>query len=174
MEKKPYPSETQERFIIRLPDGLRDRIAEAAKAANRSMNAEFVLRLEQSFDAAAEDSDKRLEDSLLLNALRDVVGEIAKGDSDREEGVRAIGQDLHALCSRALPVIDDDERFRSFVQMLGDVGVSLQAGDIADAQGRLKAIYYLASNYALGMEIPAIQEAGLIAGQEPQKKKPRK
>ncbi|WP_257835238.1 Arc family DNA-binding protein [Burkholderia glumae] len=49
MEKKPYPSETQERFIVRFPDGMRDRIAEAAKANNRSMNAEIVARLEQSF-----------------------------------------------------------------------------------------------------------------------------
>lgn len=50
MEKKPFPSETQERFIVRLPDGMRDRIAEAAKAAGRSMNSEIVHRLQESFD----------------------------------------------------------------------------------------------------------------------------
>jgi hypothetical protein len=49
MDKKPYPSETQERFIVRFPDGMRDRIAEAAKAAGRSMNAEIVNRLDGSF-----------------------------------------------------------------------------------------------------------------------------
>jgi hypothetical protein len=50
MEKKPYPSETQERFIVRFTeDGMRDRIAEAAKAAGRSMNAEIVHRLQESF-----------------------------------------------------------------------------------------------------------------------------
>jgi hypothetical protein len=46
MIKKPYPSETQDRFIVRLPDGMRDRIAELAKSNNRSMNAEIVQRLE--------------------------------------------------------------------------------------------------------------------------------
>lgn len=51
MEKKPYPSETQERFIIRLPEGMRDRIAESAKANNRSMNAEIVARIQNSFEA---------------------------------------------------------------------------------------------------------------------------
>lgn len=51
--QKPYPSETQERFIVRLPDGMRDRIAEAAKANNRSMNSEITLRLQSSFDAPA-------------------------------------------------------------------------------------------------------------------------
>lgn len=50
MQKKPFPSETQERFIVRLPDGMRDRIAEAAKAAGRSMNSEIVHRLQESFD----------------------------------------------------------------------------------------------------------------------------
>lgn len=52
MQKKPFPSETQERFIVRLPDGMRDKIADAAKAAGRSMNAEIVNRLERSFSDA--------------------------------------------------------------------------------------------------------------------------
>lgn len=51
MERKPFPSETQERFIVRFPDGMRDRIAGEAKANNRSMNAEIVARLQASFDA---------------------------------------------------------------------------------------------------------------------------
>jgi len=36
------------KFIVRLPDGMRERIAEEAKRNNRSMNAEVVHRLEQS------------------------------------------------------------------------------------------------------------------------------
>ena len=39
-----------DQFIVRLPDGMRDRIASAAKAAGRSMNAEIVHRLSESFD----------------------------------------------------------------------------------------------------------------------------
>ena len=46
---KTFPSQLQERFIIRLPDGMRDRIAEAAKASGRSMNAEIVSRLQSTF-----------------------------------------------------------------------------------------------------------------------------
>lgn len=44
------PSRTAEQFVVRFPDGMRDRIAEEAKAANRSMNADIVARLQQSFD----------------------------------------------------------------------------------------------------------------------------
>lgn len=45
-----YPSQLAERFQVRMPDGLRDRIAEAAKANNRSMNSEIVARLQMTFD----------------------------------------------------------------------------------------------------------------------------
>lgn len=37
--------------MIRLPDGMRDRIREAAEQNNRSMNAEIVARLEETFVA---------------------------------------------------------------------------------------------------------------------------
>ena len=35
-----------------MPDGMRDEIARAAKAHNRSMNAEIVARLEQSISGS--------------------------------------------------------------------------------------------------------------------------
>lgn len=38
-----------DQFVVRLPDGMRERIAEQAKANNRSMNAEIVARLEWTF-----------------------------------------------------------------------------------------------------------------------------
>jgi len=47
--REPYPSETQDRFMVRLPDGMRDKIKAAAEAANRTMNGEIVARLEASF-----------------------------------------------------------------------------------------------------------------------------
>ena len=53
--KKKYPSEEQERFIVRFPDGMRDRIAGLAKAAGRTMNAEIVQRLEQTLIREAFD-----------------------------------------------------------------------------------------------------------------------
>lgn len=46
------------KFLVRMPDGMRDRIAEAAKAGNRSMNAEIVARLEASFHES--NMDERL------------------------------------------------------------------------------------------------------------------
>ena len=37
-------------YNLRLPQELKDRIAESAKELNRSMNADIVARLEQSFE----------------------------------------------------------------------------------------------------------------------------
>ncbi len=45
------PAPLQERFLIRLPEGMRDRIAEVAKLNGRSMNAEILDRLERSLQA---------------------------------------------------------------------------------------------------------------------------
>lgn len=45
---------SSDKFMLRFPDGMRDRIAEAAKSNNRSMNAEIVARLEGSFTPSEE------------------------------------------------------------------------------------------------------------------------
>ena len=56
---------------MRLPDGMRDRIAEAAKASDRSMNAEIVARMRQSFemDAVAAMTPSSVQASELKDAI---------------------------------------------------------------------------------------------------------
>jgi plasmid stability protein len=44
-------SQNQDKFIVRLPDGLRDRMRLAAEANHRSMNAEMVALLEENYPA---------------------------------------------------------------------------------------------------------------------------
>ena len=44
--KPEYPSRKLDQFVIRLPDGMREQLAETAKQNNRSMNSEIVARLE--------------------------------------------------------------------------------------------------------------------------------
>lgn len=52
MSRRKYPSERAERFLVRLPDGMRDRLAEEAKRNGRSMNSEAVARLAMTFGEA--------------------------------------------------------------------------------------------------------------------------
>lgn len=56
--REPYPSETKDRFMVRLPDGMREKIKTAADAANRTMNGEIVARLEASFDDGMKPSQR--------------------------------------------------------------------------------------------------------------------
>ena len=44
----------QDKFMLRLPDGMRERVREAAEQNKRSMNAEIIARLEASFSPATD------------------------------------------------------------------------------------------------------------------------
>ncbi|WP_404839381.1 Arc family DNA-binding protein [Aeromonas media] len=49
MKKSTAPTgRSSDKFMLRLPDGMRDTISELAKASGRSMNAEIVYRLQKS------------------------------------------------------------------------------------------------------------------------------
>ncbi|GJE46184.1 Arc family DNA-binding protein [Methylobacterium soli] len=74
---------------IRLPDDLRDRIAELAKANGRSMNAEIVARLQSSVDGEGSEMISKAEAERLngnMVALLDALEAGAKwaldGSSD--------------------------------------------------------------------------------------------
>lgn len=45
------PSRTADKFVLRLPDGMRERVAEAARGSHRSMNSEIISRLEVSLES---------------------------------------------------------------------------------------------------------------------------
>lgn len=49
-DKSIRPHQGSDKYIVRFPDGMRDRIADAAKANNRSMNSEIIARLLASFE----------------------------------------------------------------------------------------------------------------------------
>ncbi|MCO6055220.1 Arc family DNA-binding protein [Pseudomonas sp. MOB-449] len=48
MKQVIYSSRTADKFVVRLPEGMRERIAVVARNHHRSMNSEIIARLEQS------------------------------------------------------------------------------------------------------------------------------
>ncbi len=72
--RTPAPSEVQDRFIIRFPDGLRAKIEAASDLNNRSINAEIIARLLQSFDPASASS----HEADMTNKLADHEDRISK------------------------------------------------------------------------------------------------
>lgn len=63
MAKEPFPSDQQDKFMLRMPRGMRDRIKRAAENNHRSMNAEIISRLEVTMaDAVSAARDVMDED----------------------------------------------------------------------------------------------------------------
>lgn len=50
LSSSSYNSRTADKFVVRLPDGLRERISVAAGTNHRSMNGEIVARIDGSLD----------------------------------------------------------------------------------------------------------------------------
>jgi hypothetical protein len=60
---KGKPGRDSDQFLLRLPDGMRERILSAAEVNGRSMNAEIIARLKTSFESGygLDEVLKRLE-----------------------------------------------------------------------------------------------------------------
>lgn len=64
MKQATYSSRTADKFVVRLPDGMRERIADVARNHHRSMNSEIIARLEQSMlqeGSLGDDVELRLD-----------------------------------------------------------------------------------------------------------------
>lgn len=105
MAKPRYPSEKLDQYMLRLPDGMRDRIKAAAETNNRSMNAEIVATLEEKYpepqkpsflDMMLEILDRRYEGApdevferaqqtkrYLLSLTQDRAEELARGMAEQ-------------------------------------------------------------------------------------------
>jgi hypothetical protein len=57
-----YPSQMQDKFNLRMPDGMRDAIAERAKQNGRSMNSEIIQILQETIDTDRAISESDLVD----------------------------------------------------------------------------------------------------------------
>ncbi|WP_145309013.1 MULTISPECIES: Arc family DNA-binding protein [unclassified Pseudomonas] len=57
-------------FVLRLPDGLRQKIKRAAKANRRSLNGEIIARMER---ALADISMSELDDEIRFLLIREVL-----------------------------------------------------------------------------------------------------
>lgn len=65
-----------DKFMLRFPDGMRDRLKEEAAKNGRSMNAEIVSRLEESL---SHGGNSKIDVDTLVNALEDRFGPLNLG-----------------------------------------------------------------------------------------------
>lgn len=88
-----------DRYMLRMPDGMRDKIKGAAEANNRSMNQEIIARLEATFrmsqhffasnDEMSEVGEvhKVLSERARLEKVEKEVEELKKQFSDKNESL---------------------------------------------------------------------------------------
>lgn len=77
----PYSSRPADKFVVRLPEGMRDRIAQIARNYHRSMNSEIISRLEHSLHneqqpmpiKGIENKDLSHNEQLLLRNFRQLA-----------------------------------------------------------------------------------------------------
>ncbi|AGN83362.1 YlcI/YnfO family protein [Pseudomonas putida] len=62
-----YGSREADKFVVRLPDGMRDQVAAAANADDRSMNSLIVTAIRNELDGRAR-----------VNALLDALAQAAE------------------------------------------------------------------------------------------------
>jgi len=65
-------SRAQDKFVIRLPDGLRPEIATVAYRTQRSMNGEIIYRLERSLALELVLDQKNKVIAQLLNRIAEL------------------------------------------------------------------------------------------------------
>lgn len=68
-----FPSQMQDKFTVRFPDGLRDAIADRAKRNGRSMNSEIVQILEDAVSSESLPCGENLD----MNQIRILLDKIA-------------------------------------------------------------------------------------------------
>lgn len=93
-----YPSQMQDKFNLRFPDGMRDAIAERAKANGRSMNSEIVQILDDALNAKViswsdlqEDSDDESESEIITVSMKQMNKFISLAS---EEAAKAVVENL--------------------------------------------------------------------------------
>lgn len=69
-EKQAFPSDAADKVLVRMPDGMRGRLKDAAKSNNRTMNAEIVARLDESFQASARTDEQAFQEGVDSASLR--------------------------------------------------------------------------------------------------------
>lgn len=91
------PKQTDPQFKLRLPLELKERIEKAAVTNNRSMNAEIVDRLEQSFDIEAAERNLR-EERAAIDAILKRMAEQSSTNNARWDAIERflIGMARHA------------------------------------------------------------------------------
>lgn len=104
-------SRTADKFVVRLPNGMREQVAEVARKNHRSMNSEIIDRLEQS----------------LLNTQFEPAQQILDGSINAEELKAELTRAyrvIDRLLQNAVPTQDDIQEVLHLIRMQAPLAMS--------------------------------------------------
>lgn len=140
MSKDSPPSRTAEQFVVRFPDGMRDRIAEIAKTNNRSMNSEIVARLQASFDSPPPSASMSHTQTMASSHDLAVLYEITEAQMRLQQATMTLG-DAKDDAFRISAVLERRERELREAQEAGqdEAFLSVRRDAYHDVQKAFKA-----------------------------------
>ncbi len=117
----------QDKFMLRLPDGMRDDLKQAADISGRSMNSEIVQRLKQSFSERDDDRLKldlppEVRSALLTDGYAHGVDEeeravqILTGAYDRESDYTGMLDRLYEEIGRRADLEDRNDALKQLLE----------------------------------------------------------
>lgn len=136
-------------YKVRMPQELKDKIADSAKELNRSINADIVARLEESFKKIDQDPISYVNDPLVK--IHFVGIDLIRYESKMQAlrfAIRSIGDSDENLKEKLLYLLDytqfeKDNLIAELFKDIKDSGVSLDL--IPDASIRAKLTEGLAN-----------------------------
>ncbi len=139
-DKPTYPSDAAEKFIVRLPPGMREKIAESAKANGRSMNGEVIVMLERAFDVSPPD-DVAMEAAELrgaVNGLKPALDEATRRADMMEKGVASQPNIIKTLAGLldaiGMTTPGKTPEGNALMRKLSDIGKAFMADDYRAAR----------------------------------------
>lgn len=113
VKDKDYYHQTDPQYKLRWPKELREKVAQSAKEHNRSMNADIVARLEQSFELSERQAvieqnhlNNIMTTSANVEVLENLMLEMKKNKAIQEELLKT-QQHLSQLLSKKLKNIQE-------------------------------------------------------------------
>ncbi|EPG4007226.1 TPA: Arc family DNA-binding protein [Providencia stuartii] len=96
-----YPSQNQDKFTVRFPDGMRDELAKIAEENGRSMNSEIVQVLQEYIDRRKANIAFNLEDIAIASRIA-LPPTGKKYTNIPQDVLDAVSSDIHVAVLDAL------------------------------------------------------------------------
>ncbi len=121
-EKKKYPSDAQDQYMVRFPAGMRDRIRLLAEGAGRSMNAEIVLRLQRTLDEDLNEATARggiFQDPEKHISIQTALEQLLQNTEAIKQKMVAIDDPLGGYVNVEAIRAEEEIRMRGIAERLG-------------------------------------------------------